>query len=293
MRRYSILIFSCCAVLSLAGARAQSLSLQLDTHIAVADLSDAKAQPRKLTKGSDPCISPDGKSVAFTRYDEDGNRFIAIADAATGKWSLVKGIPGKNSYLPIWSPDGKDLYFNYFLNDNWAVARVDAAGGGFQILKDLPKQPGSYGWLPNGKELLCNDLESFFVLTFKDDGTVALRNIATSAPLTGLSTPGRIAVSPDGTRALFDMSVPEDGGPQDNEPPSAVFLLDIATGRITRVTPKGMNAFYASWLPDGNGFLFTSFDVKTSRPSICRAPAHGSAKPTVVMKNASEPRVAR
>ena len=292
--KYSQLLLLPVFLLVSAGlARAQAFSFQSDKQIAVADLSDAKIQPRKLAEGSDPCISPDAKSVAFTRYDKDGNRFIAIADAATGKWNLVKGIPGKNSYLPIWTPDGRTLYFNYFHGDNWAVARVDPAGGGFQILKNLPKQPGSYGWFPDGKSLLCNNLDEFFVLTF-NGGDVTLREIPKSAELTGLSIPCRIDVSPDGKRALFDMMVPEDSGPKDDGPPSAVFVLDIASGRITRVTPKGVNASNASWLPDGKEFLFASFDAKTSRPSICRSPAVGpAAKPSAVIRNAGEPRVAR
>ena len=131
------------------------------------------------------------------------------------------------------------------------------------------------------------------MLTF-NGGKVTLREIPKSANLTGLSIPGRIDVSPDGKRALFDMLVEEDSRPQDNEPPSAVFVLDIASGRITRVTPKGFNASNASWLPDGKEFLFTAFDAKTSRPGICRAPAGGpAAKPSTVIKNAGEPRVAR
>lgn len=293
MRHSQFILLSVFVLLSVGIARAQLVSLQADKRIAVADLSDAKKHPRMLAEGGDPCISPDGKSVAFTRSDKDGNRFIATADAATGGWHLVSGIPGKNSYLPIWAPDGSTIYFNYFQGDNWALARVDPAGGHFQILKDLPKQPGSYGWFPNGKDLLCASTESFFVLTFDSSGKAALREIPKSADLTGLSIPSRIDVSPDGTSALFEMTVSEDFGPHDDGPPSAVFLLDIHSGRITRITPKGINASQASWLPDGKEFLFTVYDARTSRGSICRAHADGSSKPAVVLKKAKEPKVAR
>jgi len=291
MRQSQLFLLS--VLLSVGLARAQLISLQSDKGIAVADLSDAKKQPRPLAEGFDPCISPDGKSVAFTRHNKDGSLFIAVAETATGECHLVKGIPGKSNYLPIWSPDGSAIYFNCSLGDNWAIARVDPAGGNFQTLKDLPRQPGSYAWFPNGKALLCADKESFFVLAFDSSGKASLREIPKSPGLTGLAVPSRVEVSPDGTSALFDMMVPKDAGAKEDVPPEAIFLLDIASGRITRLTPKGVNAFLASWLPDGKEFLFTTLNAKTDRLNICRALVDGSSKPSIVFKNAKEPKVAR
>lgn len=272
---------------------AQLFSLQLKDVVAVANLSDANLVPRKVTAGSDASISPDGKSVAFTRYDAEGNRFIAVADSATGKWNLVKGIPGKNSYLPIWSPDGRTIYFNYFLNDNWAVARVDAGGGNFQILNNLPRQPAAYGWFPGGEALLCHDMESFFVLELGDGSKATVREIPKADNLGGLSSPSRIEVSPDGKAALFDMLVESETGANDDGPPSAVFKLDIASGKITRLSPKGYNGISPSWLPNGKEFLFSGMNAKSGVRTIYRAAIDAGTPPVPVLKNSSDPTSSR
>lgn len=290
MRSYILIFWLSLVLLSADLAAAQSFSCQINEDVAAADLSAATISPRKITAGSDASISPDGKAIAFTRYDADGNRFIAVADAATGKWNLVKGIPGKNSYLPIWSPDGGTIYFNYFLNDDWAVARIDSGGGNFQVLKNLPRQPGSYGWFPNGKALLCQNMESFFILEFSGTDRADLREIPKAANCTGLSTPSRIEVSPDGKSALFDMLVVEETGWPD--PPSAVFLLDIASGKITRLSPKGFSSSSPSWLPDGKEFLFSGL-TKAGRSTIFRTPVDAGSPPVAVLKNASNPTVSR
>ncbi len=269
-------------------SQAQTFCCQIGESGAVADLTGGKLTPRKLTAGSDPSISPDGKRIAFTRSDAEGNRFIAVADVESGKWKPVAGIPGKNSYMPIWSPDGSTLTFNYFLGDNWAVASVDAGGGHFKMLDNLPRQPGPYGWFPNGKELLCQNMESFFVLKFDAGGDAVLKEIPKSPKLTGLSTPSRIAVSPDGQSALFDMFLDGETGSGDG-PPSAVFLLDIASGKTSRLTPKGYDAISPCWLPDGKEFLLSALGPKSSRPSIYRAALDSSAPPVAVLKSASYP----
>lgn len=89
------------------------------------------------------------------------------------------------------------------------------------------------------------------------------------------------------------MMVEADTGPDDEGPPSGVFLLQMASGEMKRITPKGFNASSPAWLPDGKEFLFSAFDVKTSKSSLYRAPADGSAAPALLLKGADCPTVAR
>lgn len=286
----------CCSSFLLFGqelASGQIIAYQTDSHIGVADLSGGKVVRRDLTPGTDPAISPDGKKIAFTQSDDAGDRRIAIADVTTGAVTVVKGIPGKNEFMPVWSSDGKQLYFNHFLESEWALASVDAEGGNFRlVLEKGSRQAGTFGPFPGGKEWLCHDLESFFVLKLEDQNKVTLADIAKTGALS-LSMPGHLDVSPDGKSALFERSVEEDVKPDDEGPPSAVFLIDLSSGKTKRLTPKGANANCPAWLPGGKDYLFSGFDPESSSSTICRAPLDGSTPPVILLKGASHPTVAR
>jgi hypothetical protein len=67
---------------------------------------------RKLVKGEDPNISSDGAKVAFTMLPWGGRnteRYIAVADVATGAMKVFKGTPSDNSFRPVWSSDGSRI----------------------------------------------------------------------------------------------------------------------------------------------------------------------------------------
>jgi TolB protein len=77
-----------------------------------ANLDGSKA--RKLTKGDDPCISPDGTKVAFTMSPpqaKDVVRYIAVSNLATGTINVFKETPSNNCFGPVWSPDGSKILF--------------------------------------------------------------------------------------------------------------------------------------------------------------------------------------
>ncbi len=288
--RFPLPVFGFALLLSFtASLSAQSVAVQADANIAIADLAQDPPISKRKFKGHNACISPDGTKVAFTHYDRDSNRRIAVGDLTTGKWELVAGIPGNNSYLPIWSPDGSEIWFNHFLETDWALAKVKPTGGGFEVVKDLPLQPMAYGWFPDGRRLLCHNLESLFILDFGKNGRVTSQKIPKSASLEGLSSPSRIVVSPSGKQALLDIMVESDPTKFDT-PASAVFLLDPTTGEARRLTPTDMDAAYPTWLADGKSFLFSSFNPKTGKSDVWKMEI--GSKPILVLKNASEPTVA-
>jgi TolB protein len=224
-----------------------------------------------------------------TESDEAGDRRIAIHDIAKGNSSLVEGIPGKNEFMPIWSPNGKSIFFNHFGESDWLFASVDAAGGNFKIINaDAKQKVATAGPFLNSDEWLCHDMESFYIL--KSNGEV--KALPKADKPVNLSMPSWISVSPDGKTALFEMAVEEEADPDDGYMPNAVFQIDISTGKITRITPKGVEASHPSWLPNGTEFLFGGFDKKTSQPAIYRMSLEKDADPILVQENASSPTVA-
>lgn len=271
---------------------AQTVAFQCDTFVAVANLSEAKPKIRKLVDGADPCISPDGKMIAYTKSDDEGNRRIAIYDLTTGKTSLVKGIEGQNEFGAIWSKDGQTLFFHHFIESDWSLASVNSSGGGFKIIIDKGvRQVAGFANIPGTSKWLCHDLEGFYLVTVDDAGSVKLVDLPKDKTVEGLSMPARISVSPSGESALFDKTVEDEMKPDDDGPPSAVFQLELATGRITRVTPKGLYADGSCWLPGGKEFLFGSYDSKTQTETIHRMATEPGSKPVLVLKKARHPSV--
>lgn len=274
-------------------ASAQTVAFQAETHIAVTTLADAKPKVRKLVEGADAAISPDGKRIAYTKSDDAGNRRIAIYDLATGKSNLVKGIAGQNEFGAVWSSDGKKLLFSHFDESDWSLASVNATGGDFQIVIDKGvRQAGGFANIPGTSDWLCHDLDGFYIAKVDASGAAKLMNLPKDKPIEGLSMPGHLSISPDGRTALFDKTVDEETKPDDEGPPSAVFQIEIATGKITRVTPKGLYADGASWLPGGKEFLFGSFDTKTQTETIHRMAIAPGSKPVLVLTKARYPSVA-
>ncbi|HXV44924.1 MAG TPA: SH3 domain-containing protein, partial [Anaerolineae bacterium] len=66
---------------------------------------------RRLTNGIDPVLSPDGQTVAFTRWEgETGSLWLINLDG-TNERSLLGFI--KQAKGPDWSPDGSQIVFNF------------------------------------------------------------------------------------------------------------------------------------------------------------------------------------
>jgi TolB protein len=284
----------CWSLLALPGlAPAQNVALQAGEQIAVASLSDGSPKLRRLINGADPCISPDGTKVAYTQSDDEGNRRIAICDPATGKSDLVEGIEGNNEFGPVWSSDGATLVFNHFDESDWSLAAVNASGGNFRIVigKGV-RQAAAFANIPGTSKWLCHDLDGFYLAEIGETGAAKIEALPGAKPVEGLSMPGSISVSPDGKHALFERLVEAETGPDDEGPPSAVFLLDIASGEITRVTPKGLHADHPGWLPGGREFLFGSYDSKTQQESVSRMSIEPGSQPSLVFKQARNPSVA-
>ncbi len=115
----------------------------------------------ELTGGFDPAISPDGKTVAFTRLSGDDGLYLIDIDGRNERRIYRAGEP---LLSPAWSPDGHFLTFvrvagsyncrdvgfgiclpnNPFLGDfpldrrpEWGLSRVDTDGQQFRDLAAL------------------------------------------------------------------------------------------------------------------------------------------------------------
>jgi dipeptidyl aminopeptidase/acylaminoacyl peptidase len=100
------------------------------------------SQPLKLTSlklgfATAPAWSPDGRLLAFTRY-ETGNCAVSIIDAQGGQVRDLVG-PGGNDGPPCFSPDGQWVYYGSRIGLDWQIHRVAVRGGPPEI---VTREPG-------------------------------------------------------------------------------------------------------------------------------------------------------
>jgi Tol biopolymer transport system component len=92
------------------GHRPSVLVIQLSSGGDIPVVNADGSGLRRLTQGMDPVLSPDGKRVAFTRWDGvDGSLWVIGVDGSD-EHQVAGGI--KQAKHPTWSPDGKRVAVN-------------------------------------------------------------------------------------------------------------------------------------------------------------------------------------
>ena len=268
-------------------------------------LTDSEGkQPVKLAEGSNPEVSPDGRYVAFTAPSgKDGwGRRIGVVEAASKKATVLKTIPGENSYGPRWSPDGKSLLFNHWNegSSDWVFGVATIADGSFRVL--APEQKGIYSpfWSADGASVYGQDLDTLYRIDAESGAVVERRPLAS---VTGgeamVSSALRFSLSPDGTMWLFDAEVEDTGKLMKHGEPlnSAVFLHTPADGKTRRLTPETICAMHPSWLPGGREFLFAGYGPKEAKrkgsPFAIFRQALESGKAALFIKEGDSPSAGR
>ncbi len=106
---------------------------------------------RILGEGHDPCISPDGKTIAYTA--NAGRGFCVFVMDAQGKNSrqLTKHENQMGAVHPIWSPDGSKILYSDQVGDKLEIFVVDADGKNVKQLTKLGRISTSAAWSPDGK----------------------------------------------------------------------------------------------------------------------------------------------
>ena len=280
------LVMTCTAALSLA-AGPQQVVFERGSAIWIANLDGSKAE--KIAEGSGPSLSPDGTRVAFNTDDSAGTepvRELAIADVATKKVTLVKGIPSKNCQRALWSPDGKQILFTIWTGYGWDIALISPDGSGLRYVRKSqppdpkktpdPKKPRgprvdpvwSTSWAMDGKSIFTQDLA--YIYQFNLDG-VEIRKwkLGSLFPEGGMNSNSRITTSPDGKTLLVEVDTNEEvkNMPDWDGPPPSLWTFNLESGKTTRVTEKGKLAASGCWL-DQSHILFNLFSAQEKQPSI-------------------------
>lgn len=240
-------------------------------QLVVSDFDDAKPQ-----------LSPDGRTVAFTRYDADSSNIFVVNVDGSGlreidKASCVKPCGADEDVS--WSPDGtqfvvtRDLFDTFPLNSsstpyNVGLWLIGADGRGAhqitlkgRVCKDVcpgDAQDNAAAWSPDGKRLAFSrdtygSPDDFGIYTIAADGS-DLRRVTPE----GLDAADP-AWSPDGSLIVFQ-SPPEanQGGEQNiyTIHPDGTGLTQV-TAHLSSDSSGRQGTNHAWWSPDGSKIVFS------------------------------------
>ena len=189
---------------------------------------------------TDPAISPDGNKLAYTLSDSVGNRSIWIADMENKSQGKLE-VSSNNYYQAMWSADGGSIAFNIFNKKNiWKVGVIKADNSGYIMLDSASKINVYSPTWKNEKEIIAQDLSNLY--TFDLTGKVT-----DSKPIAGLigkdfsiASSNHFFYSKDGAKLIFN------AGNTDvlnglTGPSEAVYVLNLSSKKVQRISPKGIN----------------------------------------------------
>jgi len=191
----------------------------------------------------DPAISPDGNKLAYTINDTTGNRTIWVADLENKSQSQLQ-VTSNNYYQAMWSPSGNAIAFNIFNGKKlWKVGVIKADNTGYVMLDSASGLNVYAPTWKNESELLAHDLKNIY--TFNVNGKLIENK--SIADLIGkdfsIASSDRFFYSKDSQKIIFN------AGNADTlagltGPSEAVYILDIPSKKIKRLSPKGIHVPY-------------------------------------------------
>lgn len=235
---------------------------------------------------SGPAFSPDGTRLLVTKNDlQTGQSDLWTIDLASGKDTRLTNdtYPRVN---PLWSPDGKYIYYTSLRDGDFPVFRRPSDGSGSEELV-FRYTPGAGVAVtdisPDGKNLVCDS--GGVILVVPLTGDPASRKEIEFLREEFTDTVGR--VSPDGRFMAFrsDEDQPERGEVY-------VRSLDASTGLPGtgkwRVSKDGANAML-HWRSDGKEIFFRGLNLESNEllvmsVDVTTSPAFTAATPKVLFK---------
>ena len=224
---------------------------------ALAGFAQSARRPLKLDdlarfrNVGDPQIAPDGQTIAYTvstidaKEDKSNTHIWLVAYDGSNDRQITFSNDSENA--PRWSPDGKYLAFTSSRPGKQGVRGsqvwlLDRNGGEAFQLTELKGRLQGYEWSPDSKRL---------ALVIGDPDPDAPDPTATPAPGTPPKPPKPIVI--DRYRYKQDVQ-----GYLLTGRHTYIYLFDIATKKLERLTKSKWDESSPSWSPDGTRIAFMS-----------------------------------
>lgn len=250
-------------------------------------------EKKYFSQVTDPCLSPDGKRLTYTKStDSSGqsSRIIIIADLETGDLTPLN-IKNNNHYGAIWSPDGACIAFNLFDNNEWCIGVIKTDNTGLQILRS-PAANGLFApsWTPGSQQIIAHDLTTIYVFNLAGEQEETFNINLLIGDKFFVSSATRFKFSADRNNLIFNAGIDETI-PGIDEPAEAIFSYDFKSKKCKRLTPRGLSCF-DPW-PDASDTLyfaaikdsgFKPTIYKTSLSGLKPIPLMGGSRPSIRVK---------
>lgn len=201
------------------------------------------APPQRLTRHAandrHPAWSPDGGRIAF-ESDRDGNWELYLMLSDGSQLRRLTEHPASDRY-PAWDPDGRRLVFQSDRSGTPELYILEVASGTISRLMRLDGEEIFPAWSPDGQRiafsLVVENRIDLFVVGADGTGIVQL----TQNEFRDVWP----RWSPAGDQLAFFSRRDTEG--EDDE----LYLLNLISGEISRITNSAGHDFCPAWSPDG------------------------------------------
>jgi dipeptidyl aminopeptidase/acylaminoacyl peptidase len=231
----------------------------------------------------DPQVSPDGKLVAYVvstvdmKEDKSSSHIWLIKIDGTNDRQITFGAEGESA--PRWSPDGNYISFTSSRPGKARGSQVwvlDRRGGEATQLTDVKGRLQGYEWSPDSKRL---------ALLIGDPDP---ESEPTPSPQAGASATPRVPKPIVIDRYRFKQDVQ---GYLLSGRHTYIYLFDVATKKLDRLTTSKWDESSPSWSPDGSRIAFTSNHIDDPDRDPSGQVYVADAKPGTTEKQLTPPSV--